>query len=305
MRRTCPTSASAPPGWTCQNPSGATDQSRPAACSVSGAVGGSDSGNATACPVDGATNPTRDPGGHVAPNRSSASSRGCSCGHRPATTTSWERWPRNPARPELLVPNVPRVRQPSPSARGSWAGVAVAVAVGSSTACTTNDSGRSIPANRVMASRTTAAFSRRCAAGSTCCQSHPPHSRATAQGGSRRSGLATSTSTTSARTNLALRPMDVTRTRTVSPGRPCRTNRTCPSCRATQCPPCATAPTSTSTRSPTATPSPSGTMVQPPSPRPRTPRPSPRRARRGAGRRVPGPRAPRRSARWTAAATAR
>ena len=45
-------------------------------------------------------------------------------------------------------------------------------------------------------------------------------------------------------------PASVSRTRTFSPGMPCRTKMTRPSCRATQCPPCATGPTSTTSSSP-------------------------------------------------------
>ena len=89
-----------------------------------------------------------------------------------------------------------------------------------------NSSGSAIPANLVIASRTTSAFNRRWAAGVACCQSQPPHSRATGHGADRRSGLGRSTSTASARTNLALRPIDVTRTTTVSPGSACRTKST-------------------------------------------------------------------------------
>ena len=80
---------------------------------------------------------------------------------------------------------------------------------------------------RRNASRTMSAFTPSCAAGSTCCQSHPPHPRARAgHGGVVRTGEGSSTSTTSARAKSRFAVTN--RATTSSPGSTPGTNTTRP-----------------------------------------------------------------------------
>ncbi len=128
--------------------------------------------------------------------------------------TSRERCLRRPAVPSARTAKPTLVRQPRPA--GS---------PGSASTVTS----RSIPAMRRSCWLTTCALIARCAAGLACCRSQPPQppGRAYGHGGSTRSADGSSTSTASARANLAV--LLVNRARTRSPGSACRTNTTLPS----------------------------------------------------------------------------
>src|SRR3954452_7481872 len=245
---TAATRASAAAGCTCQNPVPSTSQSRPPArrsARETGSSGSSPPGRTTrldvGCPrryslvvvtaqvesIETYTAPA--PGQRRCSTAAAAGST--VIGQSSRTTTSWERCRRSPDAPERSTAKRARDRQRS-GPPGS-----------SSTVTATSWS----PARRANSSRTTAALSVRCSAGSTCCQSHPPQRPGPlyGQGRSTRAGEGSRTSIASARQNPGWRS-SVTRTTTRSPGRLCRTKTTRPSWRATQWPPCATAPTVTS-----------------------------------------------------------
>src|SRR5690606_22248046 len=110
---------------------------------------------------------------------------------------------------------------------------------------------RSIPAMRCSSSVTTGAFSARCAAGRAWAKSQQPAPPGpeTGQVLGTRSAEAARISTASARQKLP--PVSsVTRARTSSPGSPCRTKTTRPSCLPTQKPPCPGGPSRISKVSP-------------------------------------------------------
>ncbi|OPZ52165.1 MAG: hypothetical protein BWY91_02427 [bacterium ADurb.BinA028] len=235
----------AAPGCTCQKPRAETsnspvheaDSTRSRISGTLPAAAGIGT-TTTAPPPEGATTSTA-----FAPDQSSASTplastRGSAIGHCMIGRTACERVGRSPARPARSTANSTLVRQPKPSTSPG-------------TGSTSTE--RSMPASRHSCSATTAPLSRRWAARSTCCQSHPPHPPGPAwrHTGSTRSADGERTSTASARRKRSSLPPSVTFARTRSPGKVCRTKTTRPSCRATQKPPWATGPTSTSKTSPT------------------------------------------------------
>ena len=111
---------------------------------------------------------------------------GLATGHSSTYSSRWERWRRNPTAPRPSTAARTRLRQPSPSTSPA-------------TGSTSTD--RSSPARRSSCSAMWNAFRRRCAPGSTCWKSQPPHrpGPACGHGGPTRSGEGVRISTASAR----------------------------------------------------------------------------------------------------------